>query len=230
MVGLAAYHLLGEAQLWFYQVESDRLMQDWEEFKELSTIRFGPPAHCNPLGDLVLLRQTAPVELYQKQFQEKLATTSRMVRLDQQVNLFTVGLSESLRLEVELHEPADLARAMNLSRALELRQKVQNRKPAWQGDWNIPTSWQGRRNSNTHLVSQAGQQIRNYPSINPTADTRPNNPPAQYIRNLTSGEMVERKAKNLFYNCDETYRAGHQCKRLVWLQVDEFTDDITEPQ
>ncbi|XP_068657965.1 uncharacterized protein [Aristolochia californica] len=119
-VQLAAFHLLGEAQLWYQQVEADKLLVEWDEFMELCTLRFGPLAYSNPLGDLVLLHQTGSVELYQKQFQEKLARASSMVWVDMQVALFTVGLTESIRLEVELYAPVDLARAMNIARALKL--------------------------------------------------------------------------------------------------------------
>ncbi|XP_068649022.1 uncharacterized protein [Aristolochia californica] len=88
----------------------ENLNLDWEEFKELCTIWFGPPAQSNSLGDLVLLHHTFTVKQYQKAFQEKLAIASKMVRVDQQVGFFTADLTESLQLEVELLAPSNLAR------------------------------------------------------------------------------------------------------------------------
>ncbi|XP_068649459.1 uncharacterized protein [Aristolochia californica] len=105
-VRLAAFHMLDEAQLW---------------------------AQSNPLGDLVLLRQIGNDEHYQKLFQEKLARANKIVRVDQQVGLCTVGLTESLSLEVELLAPPNLARTMNLARTLEAKQKIQSRRPIWKG-------------------------------------------------------------------------------------------------
>ncbi|XP_068638457.1 uncharacterized protein [Aristolochia californica] len=229
ILGLAAFHLLGEAQLWYNQIELDRLLVDWAKLKELYTLHFGPPAHSNHLGDLVLLHQTGSVELYQKQFQEKLARSGRMVRVDQQVNLFTIDLNESLRLEVELHAPVDLARSMNLARALELRQEVQHRRPTWQGEQSTSSTLQGWRNTPPQAFQSVLPPPRNTPANTMTGDTRSNNPPPQYIKKLTSSEMVERRSKNLCYNCDEQYRAGHQCKRLFWHEVDEADNlDDTE--
>ncbi|XP_068649575.1 uncharacterized protein [Aristolochia californica] len=33
--------------------------------------------------------------------------------------------------------------------------------------------------------------------------------------------MEQRRATNLYYNCDETYTQGHICKSLFWLKVDD---------
>ncbi|XP_068639315.1 uncharacterized protein [Aristolochia californica] len=119
-VNVAVFHLLGEAQLWYQLIEVDSDVVDWDEFKRLCSLRFGPPAYNNPLGDLVLLCQTGAVEQYKKLFQEKLARASSMVQVDQQVALFTAGLTEALKLEVEFYAPVDLSSAMNIACALEL--------------------------------------------------------------------------------------------------------------
>ncbi|XP_068639395.1 uncharacterized protein [Aristolochia californica] len=192
-VGLGAFHMLDEEQLWGHQLELEHPGIEWDEFKELCTIRFGSPAQSNPLGDL--------------QFQEKLARASKVVRVDQHVSLFTAGLTESLHLEVELLGPTDLTRAMNLARALETKQKFQTRRPIWQGGKNssaVPTiapPWQ--RNTAT------------------TTSTTPKPPPSTtaFIWKLNRSEMEERRSKGLSYNCDEQYTFSHQCKKLFWLEM-----------
>ncbi|OIT36537.1 putative mitochondrial protein, partial [Nicotiana attenuata] len=90
-VGLAAFHMLGEAQLWYHQLEIENPSMSWVELKDCCTLRFGPPARSNPLGELVNLKQTGTVEEYQRLFQERLARASKCVRIDQQVSLFTAG-------------------------------------------------------------------------------------------------------------------------------------------
>ncbi|XP_068662886.1 uncharacterized protein [Aristolochia californica] len=214
-VRLAAFHLLDEAQLWFYQVELDRLVVDWEEFKELCMIWFRIPAYRNPLGDLVLLRQVGLVEAYQPQFQEKLARASHLVRRDQHVNLFTVGLNYLLNLEVELHAPNDLGRAMNLVRAMEARQHTHNRGSGWQGGKNYSPS----------VVGPPVPPPKTTTGHTMASTTRTNNSPSPYIRKLTGMEMADRRAKNLCYNCDKIYRAGHQCKRLFWLELEAWAEE-----
>ncbi|PPE01154.1 hypothetical protein GOBAR_DD01824 [Gossypium barbadense] len=59
-VGLAAFHLLGEA-LWFNQIEEEEANLNWGHFKECCHVRFGPPMSNNPLGELANLRQTGAV-------------------------------------------------------------------------------------------------------------------------------------------------------------------------
>ena len=105
-VGLAAFHLMGEAQLWFYQVEKEEHVLGWEEFKAHCNVRFGPPMSNNPSGELANLKQKGTAEDYQCQFQSLLARTSDL-NPRQQVNLFTAGLGEGLRIEVELQQPGN---------------------------------------------------------------------------------------------------------------------------
>ncbi|XP_068645156.1 uncharacterized protein [Aristolochia californica] len=121
---LAAFHMLDEALLWYHQINSEHHVLDWYLCKEYCILRFGPPARSNPLGDMVNFKQTGTIESYQKQFQERLACASRFVSPSQYVNLFTVGLMEALRLEVELHDPQDLVHAMNLARTIGAKQRV----------------------------------------------------------------------------------------------------------
>jgi len=37
--------------------------------------------------------------------------------------------------------------------------------------------------------------------------------------------MVERRRQGLCYNCDEPYVRGHQCQRLFFLEVSDYTSD-----
>ncbi|XP_052877203.1 uncharacterized protein LOC128283843 [Gossypium arboreum] len=71
-VNLASFHLLGEAQLWFDQIEEEEANLDWERFRECCHVR----------------------------------TTDLKPR--QQVNLFTAGLVEELRIDIEMQQPETL--------------------------------------------------------------------------------------------------------------------------
>ncbi|XP_068639368.1 uncharacterized protein [Aristolochia californica] len=75
-VHLAAFHMLDEVLLWYHQFQSTHHAPDWDLFKEYCMLRFDPPTRSNPLGDLVNLKQTGTIELYQKYFQERLARAS----------------------------------------------------------------------------------------------------------------------------------------------------------
>ena len=45
------------------------------------------------------------------------------------------------------------------------------------------------------------------------------------FRCLTPAEMMERRRQGLCYNCDEPYVRGHQCQRLFFLEVSDYTSD-----
>ncbi|XP_068666354.1 uncharacterized protein [Aristolochia californica] len=83
-----------------------------------------------------------------------------MVRVDQQVNLFTAGLNESLWLEAELHAPVDLARAKNLALAMELRQRSNTDDQRGKGSGALPPLGKDdeklvlRRSSQQHLLRE----------------------------------------------------------------------------
>lgn len=80
-------------------------------FKEYCTLRFGPSLRNNPLGELVNLNQTGTVEYYQREFQGLLAR-AYTTQVDQHVDLFTEGLLDSIRLDVEMQNPPNLVQAM----------------------------------------------------------------------------------------------------------------------
>jgi hypothetical protein len=103
-VWLASYHLAGTASQWYTVRERDSGMPDWETFKHLCHQRFGPPISTNHLADLARLPFTSTVEAYLDTFQARLAHAGPLSPL-QQAQLFSVGLPEAIRVEVELHEP-----------------------------------------------------------------------------------------------------------------------------
>ncbi|XP_068648893.1 uncharacterized protein [Aristolochia californica] len=155
-------------------------------------IRFGPPANSNPLGELVLLRQKGLVEHYQKLFQEKLARAGERVLVDQQVSLFTAGLNEYLRLKVELLMLTGLAHAMNMARAMEQRQQLQQRMSGWSSERNTSSTWQGWRYNSSQGASIAAPS-RHTPTMTQVADAHPGNSLPSFIKKLTSAEMAERR-------------------------------------
>ncbi|KAK8497643.1 hypothetical protein V6N12_042831 [Hibiscus sabdariffa] len=136
--GLAAFHLLGKAQLWFDQVEEEETDLDWGRFKECCHVRFGPPMSNNPLGELANLKYSGTVEEYKSQFQSLLARISDL-KPRQQVDLFTARLVEELRIDIEMQQSGNLGVAMNMAQALEHKQKASS-KLSSRTNLNWPTS------------------------------------------------------------------------------------------
>ncbi|KAL4366769.1 hypothetical protein GQ457_05G003480 [Hibiscus cannabinus] len=218
-VGLAAFHLLGEAQLWFDQVEEEEADLDWGRFKECCHVRFGPPMSNNPLGELANLKQTGTVEEYQSQFQSLLARISDL-KPRQQVDLFTAGLVEELRIDIEMQQPGNLGVAMNMARTLERKQKASS-KLSSRTNLNWPTSPNIGNNptipTTKSFNAKGGGQL-----VKPVGNSNKVGSSAPFIKRLTRTEMAERRAKGLCYNCDESYSLGHKCKRLFWIEVPDY--------
>nr|GMC95607.1 putative retroelement protein [Ipomoea batatas] len=121
-VSLAAFHLTGVAQMWHYRLEMEESELTWPQFKQRCYLRFGPGLRSNALGFLVKLNQGGrPVEVYNDDFQSALLCTST-VRQDQVVDLYTAGLDDWLRIDVEHQRPQNLDVAMNFARSYSRQQ------------------------------------------------------------------------------------------------------------
>jgi hypothetical protein len=106
-VWIASLHLEGVAAEWYYALEGDYGIISWVCFADFMHMRFGPPLKTNGLAKLKDLHRTGSVEEYQQQFSLLLCRCDDLTPM-QQVNLFTVGLGEPLRTDVELLAPSNL--------------------------------------------------------------------------------------------------------------------------
>lgn len=194
---------------WYYMLERDMGVIGWPDFKALCSQRFGPAVGTNHLADLAQLLFRANVAEYQEAFLARMANAGNL-SLAQQVNLFTGGLPEALRVDVELHNPADLQRAMVLARAYERRAAALFAQGA----------------SRSPRVPGKQMQYPSTPSAVQQSSIVPSLPPASKpFKRLTPAEMTERRKQGLCYNCDEQYVRGHKCQRLFYLEVTDFVDD-----
>lgn len=159
-------------------------------------MRFGPPVHSNPLGELITLRQTDTMEEYVEKFQALLARTDSVL-LEHQVDILIVGLTDKLRLDVQLAKPHDLEEAMSLTRAYEQR--------LWL-DKSLEPSCTTTRGNSTPTHALVPSQVS--PKVAPT-----------FIKRLSRAKMAKQRSKSLCYNCDEQFTPGHNYKDLFWLEV-----------
>jgi hypothetical protein len=114
-------HLEGVAAEWFYALERDLGdMLTWTRFIEFIQMHFEPPLRFNGMADLKELKHTGTVEEYSRQFLTLLCRCDNMSHR-QQSNMYTSGLGEPLRTDVELQTPETLQHAMHLARVYERR-------------------------------------------------------------------------------------------------------------
>lgn len=104
-------------------------MPTWERFVNLISRRFGPPERSNPLGELIKLQRSGSVTEYQGHFLRLLACCDGVTE-QQQITIYTAGLGESLRIDVELQCPVTLEDTMSLSQAFERWNALVEHPPA----------------------------------------------------------------------------------------------------
>ncbi|KAK0581463.1 hypothetical protein LWI29_014052 [Acer saccharum] len=203
-VTLAAFHLEGDAQLWFQLLRQEIIYVSWDEFKEGLNSRFGPNQFLDHFGELTKLQQTGTVLDYQSKFEQLLAKAGALPQ-PRQVSCFISGLKDSIRTDVQANRPTSLTMAIGLARLYEAREATQRKQ----------TTNSGR--STFQPRATAGMQIR-YPPTQPSAP----------IKKMTTEELNERRKKGLCFHCNDKYGPAHECKRLFMIQASWEDSDEDE--
>jgi hypothetical protein len=107
-------------------------MPTWGRFKEVCTLRFGPPVRGTRLFELARLPFTSTVQDYADRFNAMLGHT-RKLDAQQKAELFVGGLPDRIRADVAIQDPQDLQLAMYLARAFEQRAAAQTTPPPARG-------------------------------------------------------------------------------------------------
>ena len=188
--------MTGVAQHWYYMLERDPSYASgipWPTFKALCQQRFGPALGTNHLAALARLPYQGSVEQYQEAFQSRMAHAG-VLSPAQQVQLFTGGLPQPLRTDVELQAPLDRQRAMCLARAFE-RRSATTALPT-QSRYQRAVPPRPALPAQATISTQAAQTSTTSNAAVPQLPPRP-------LRPLSPNEMAERRRQGLCYNCDE---------------------------
>jgi hypothetical protein len=218
-VWLAAFYMEGIAQQWYYRLERNRQDSNqgdpsWSQFCELVNQRFGPPTCSNPLGELCHLRCTGSINDYQAEFLTLLAYYGG-VSEPQQIAIFTAGLEDPLRIDVELQKPLTLEEVAALARAYERRLTCDT------GGRTVPpggrTSMSSPASQTTAPCTTSGAPSAATPTAAATALPAAPRPPrpalSSRLTRLTPDEMAHRREAGLCFNCPEKFSRDHlkQC-------------------
>jgi hypothetical protein len=192
---LASY-MTGDAAQWFTLLEKNQGTPTWDEFERLVNQRFGPPIRGNALGKLIQLRRETTVADYQTRF---LALVNHCKGLTEphQIDIFTTGLRDPLKTDVELEQLVTLEEAMALARAYEHRLAMSAE----------PT---------TRLASRPAYGRTKQLAIHgppPAAGGQTSGPAAPAteprFKCLTVVEMAAKRAWGKCYNCTEKFSKEH---------------------
>jgi hypothetical protein len=198
---MATYHLEGVAQQWYYKLEQNMGKPTWKEFIKRISARFGLAVRSNPLGDLSRLQFSGSIEDYQDQFLILLARCEGL-REEHQIHLFTAGLPEPLKTDVDLQQPPTLEDTMNLSRAFARCQTVASSVVVSKARPNYQCTWATDPSSSTPATTQLHQT---------TTPSAPNKeiPPGSQFQRLTQAEMTDRRAQGLCFNFPKKFSCEH---------------------
>ena len=107
-------------------------MPPWDRFMELCRLCFGPSVRGTRLAELGRLPFHSTVQEFSDRFQAVLCH-ARDISTKQKAELYVGGLTEHIRVDVEMRDPPDLQTAMYLARAFERRVVAMPLVPLHQG-------------------------------------------------------------------------------------------------
>jgi hypothetical protein len=220
-VWYAAFHLKDDAQQWYYRVELNQGVPTWERFVDLVSRRFGPPTRSNPLCELIKLQHVGSVAEYQYQSLKHLARCDGVME-QQQIAIYTTGLGDPLRIDVELQRPVTLEDAMALSRAYERRNAPVELPPLAGRTMSRPPA---RSASSAPLPVTPAPTPTLPPAATPGAPQRQRQPPSHRFTRLSAEEMAQRREVELCYNWPTKFSEEHmkECtmKGIYLLEIDD---------
>src|SRR3954468_7713202 len=120
VVYIATNLLRGDTAIWWrhyynYFTKEELAILNWKEFEKMLIRKFKPVNAAKTARDqLAHLRQTGSVKTYNTAFTSTILEIPTISK-EEQLDRYTRGLKEKVRVEVELREPSDLEEAMRIT-------------------------------------------------------------------------------------------------------------------
>jgi len=197
-----AFHMEGDALIWFQDSDESGYFSTWNDFSEALLLRFGP-AYDDPMEAITRLRQTSTVTLYKTQFE---VLSNRLKNLSEKYKLscFLSGLKDDIRLPLRLLDPQNLNKAFAMAKIQEECVLNSRRTSKFSSYTNL--NWQSNRsNMASDAKVEMGYKKDNSSSMVPRSNI--------LIQKLSSAQMEDRKRKGLCYTCDEKWNRNHVCTK-----------------
>lgn len=186
--------LNGDALAWYRWSNQRKVLNTWEELKELFLNRFRPIHGGDLYEQWAALRQTGTAEEYVRRFIELSAPLEGVTERVALGN-FIDGLQDHIKSELRMWTPRDLGRAIHLAQQIEER----NRALLASGfgalaPRNLQSSKKGiGGNSSTTTLAipeRIGGNMHQH-------------------RSLTEAQIQDKRNRGVCYRCDERWFRGH---------------------
>ena len=115
---MAAFHMEGEALIWFQDGEEAGLFGNWLAFVQALQVRFGSTVYDDLMEALTRLRKTTSVITYKIQF-EALSNRIKGLSESHKLSCFLSGLKDEVRLAIRMFAPQSLNAAFGLAKIQE---------------------------------------------------------------------------------------------------------------
>jgi hypothetical protein len=163
--------------------------------------RFEPPLRGNTLGELIQLRRTSSVAEYQNKFLSLVTRCEGLIE-KHQVDIFTAGLGNPLKIDVELEHLATLEDVMALARTYEQRLVDES------AGGNPPPA---------HIACTPQTSSKSLLLTGPPPQGDTGRPNAPRFKRLTPAEMAAKHERGECYNCTEKFFHEHglSCQRGI---------------
>ncbi|KAH0433646.1 hypothetical protein IEQ34_026990 [Dendrobium chrysotoxum] len=193
--------LEGKACSWYQWRDMRRPIRSWREFKDCLVERFRTGRGGDFYEQFFALTQEGSVTEYRERF-EYLA--SRLDRLPETVleGNFMKGLTPEIRAAVRVMRPRDLGEAMELAQLVEDQRRLEKlvEGSSSRGTYRMATTFLTPKEPTPGTFRETPKEK--------TAGGRP----GDNFKKLTETELHEKRAKGIYFRCDERYTPGHRCK------------------
>lgn len=116
---IVAFHLEGDAAVWFLGMRRNNLITTWDNFITSVRNRFGPSKLEDPLDDLSKLIQRGKVADYQSAFEKLMNPVTDVISESLLISIYISGLKPSLQRQLLISRPETLGEAFSLARVYE---------------------------------------------------------------------------------------------------------------
>ncbi|KAM1576648.1 hypothetical protein ACFX10_032941 [Malus domestica] len=220
---VAGLHFGRDAAHWLRWYKMRFSLSSWATFTTQLLQHFRPTESLNFHMALSHITQIGSVEDYVARF-IRLSCWTLDWSDEQLLGTFLGGLKEDLQDDVVAQRPASLARAIELARIYETKQRRRS---------NVRSGF--TQSSSTHskpFLPSIAAPFMSTTASRPLPPATPTPLPKPILR-LTQAEMRARREQGLCFNCDEQYRLGHRCRQshiLMLLTDEDFFDFQSEPE
>ncbi|XBI82474.1 hypothetical protein VPH35_091156 [Triticum aestivum] len=197
-VTYATLHMFGDAANWFHAYKLIHQWPSWSEFRIAVTTEFDRNVHRNKMKELLLLKQSASVLEYKREFNQlvyQLLLYEQSVSDTFLVTRFLLGLKEELRGAVEIQLPRNVAEAADYAIVQE----------------EVMSRTKSVKSSYTKMYNQkSNNRINSVPS-----------------GDLWKARQLKefRRINGLCYSCGDKYMPGHVCAKSPTAQVHVMQSD-----